>query len=122
MTGFLADCAEVAWWHRSLFPVASLFALPEGTEWAVLAEPKILAFLVRTTNVAIRRHHGLDAVFLEELLHLPLDLRTVLDVGAHPALQDRVGSITLDDTGHDLRRDLFVWAVKSHGADGELGF
>lgn len=79
---------------------------------------KILAFFVGAAHVAVTHCHGLDAVFLEERLHLALHFRVRRDIGGNPALNDRLGPVAHDHTGSNLGRPFVIGTVKCDRADG----
>ena len=82
---------------------------------------KILAFFVGTAHVPIAHCHGLDAVFLEERLHLALHFRVRRDIRGNPALNDRLGPVTQDHAGSNLGRSFVIGTVKCDRADGIFG-
>src|SRR5262249_19217366 len=102
----------------SVLSVPSLFPTPGRAEGAVLAVGEVLALLVRAAQVALGHRHLLDPVPEEEVLQLLLHLRVGRHVRGHPLLQDRLGTVSKDDSGGDLRGRLVVGAVQGHGAEG----
>ena len=120
--GLCPECRSWSPYGMLLLRPAPLFSLPPRAEWAVAAHGKIFAFFVRAAHVSVAHAHLFDAVLLEEPLDFLLDLRVRHHIGRHPPLDDRLGTLLLDDARHDLRGGLVVRAVVGDGADGELGW
>ena len=97
-----------------------MLSFPIRTERTIFANGEIRPFFVRTADILVTSHDGLDAVLGEELVNSFLHSWILRHIRSHPSFDDRFRVIFEDDASNDFRRRLVVRTVESDRADGKL--